>query len=68
MPIAPLKNMTATLAFAIAALAAAPALAAEVNVYTSREPALIKPVLDAFTKATGIKVNAVFLTTASRSA
>ncbi|MHB2169674.1 extracellular solute-binding protein [Alsobacter sp. R-9] len=40
----------------------APALAAEVNVYTSREPGLIKPVLDAFTKQTGIKVNAVFLT------
>src|SRR6478735_6115549 len=62
MSIAPLKNITATLAVAIAALAAAPALAAEVNVYTSREPALVKPVFDAFTKATGTKVNAVFLT------
>jgi iron(III) transport system substrate-binding protein len=37
------------------------ALAAEVNVYTSREPELIKPVLDAFTKSTGIKVNSVFI-------
>ena len=42
--------------------------AAEVNVYTSREPALIKPVLDAFTKATGIKVNAVFLHQRARGA
>ncbi len=41
---------------------AVPATAQEVNVYTSREPALIKPVLDAFTKETGIKANAVFLT------
>jgi iron(III) transport system substrate-binding protein len=37
------------------------AQAAEVNVYTSREPQLIKPVLEAFTKASGVKVNAVFL-------
>lgn len=32
-----------------------------VNVYTSREPALIKPALDAFTQATAIKVNTVFI-------
>jgi len=32
----------------------------EVNLYTSREPALIKPLLDEFTKETGIKVNTVF--------
>lgn len=38
------------------------ALAQEVNLYTAREPALIKPVLDAFTKDTGIKVNVVFAT------
>ncbi|MCP8941121.1 Fe(3+) ABC transporter substrate-binding protein [Alsobacter sp. SYSU M60028] len=52
--------------FALAAAAlglagAVPAMAAEVNVYTSREPDLIKPVFEAFTKATGVKVNAVFL-------
>ncbi len=35
--------------------------AAELNVYTSREPQLVKPVFEAFTKATGVKVNAVFL-------
>ena len=31
------------------------------NLYTTREPALLNPVLEAFTKDTGIKVNAVFL-------
>ncbi len=36
--------------------------AQEVNLYTAREPALIKPVLEAFTKDTGIKVNVVFAT------
>jgi iron(III) transport system substrate-binding protein len=37
------------------------ALAQDVNLYTTREPALLNPVLEAFTKDTGIKVNAVFL-------
>lgn len=32
----------------------------EVNIYSFREPGLIKPLLDQFTKETGIKVNAVF--------
>ena len=39
----------------------ATAQSAEVNVYTSREPALIKPALDAFAQSTGIKVNTVFI-------
>lgn len=33
----------------------------EVNVYTSREPGLAKPLFDAFTAETGIKVNTVFV-------
>lgn len=37
-----------------------PALAQEVNVYTYREPGLIKPLFDAFTKASGVKINIVF--------
>jgi iron(III) transport system substrate-binding protein len=37
------------------------ASAAEINVYTTREPALIAPLLEAFTKSTGTKVNTVFL-------
>jgi iron(III) transport system substrate-binding protein len=32
----------------------------EVNVYSYRQPFLIKPMFDAFTKQTGIKVNTVF--------
>ncbi|MEQ9636683.1 MAG: extracellular solute-binding protein [Devosia marina] len=40
---------------------AVPALAQEVNIYTTREPGLIQPILDAFTAETGIAVNTVFL-------
>jgi len=49
-------------AFAAGFLAgsAAPAPAQEVNLYTSREPALIKPLLEAFTKQSGVKVNTIF--------
>ena len=42
-------------------LLAVPALAQSVNLYTTREPSLLNPVLEAFTKDTGVKVNAVFL-------
>ncbi len=35
-------------------------LANEVNVYSYRQPFLIKPLFDAFTKETGIEVNVVF--------
>ena len=41
-------------------LSSFPALA-DVNVYTTREPGLIKPLLDAFTAKTGIAVNTVFV-------
>lgn len=34
--------------------------AQEVNIYTHREPQLIKPILDKFTAETGVKVNLVF--------
>jgi iron(III) transport system substrate-binding protein len=42
-------------------ITAAPARSAEVNLYTTREPGLIQPLLDKFTQKTGIKVNTVFL-------
>jgi iron(III) transport system substrate-binding protein len=47
----------------LASATAAPAAvsAAEINLYTTREPALIAPLLEAFTKASGTKVNTVFL-------
>ncbi|MFV0475221.1 MAG: Fe(3+) ABC transporter substrate-binding protein [Pikeienuella sp.] len=44
----------------IAAAIAAPAFAEEVNVYSNRQPDLIAPLMEAFTKDTGIDVNIVF--------
>jgi len=35
--------------------------AGEVNVYTTREPGLIQPLLDSFSKETGIKANVIFV-------
>ncbi len=43
-----------------ASLAALPALA-DVNVYTTRQPELVQPVIDAFTAETGIAVNLAFV-------
>ncbi len=37
------------------------AAASEVNLYSSRQPFLMKPLLEAFTKETGVKVNMVYL-------
>ncbi|MEM7289975.1 MAG: extracellular solute-binding protein, partial [Pseudomonadota bacterium] len=52
---------TATLAFASASLIPAAAMAAgEVNVYSYRQPVLLKPLLDAFTKETGIETKVLF--------
>jgi iron(III) transport system substrate-binding protein len=51
----------AVVAIAIA-LTAAPATAQQVvNVYTTREPGLLQPLAESFTKATGIKVNSIFV-------
>ena len=45
----------------VAALVAVPALAnGHVNVYSYRQPFLIKPMFDAFTRETGIAVNVVY--------
>lgn len=49
------------LAFAAVAVAPAASSAQEVNLYTTREPKLIVPILEAFTKQTGVKVNTVFV-------
>lgn len=47
---------------ALVALAGAQAAtAAELNLYTTREPGLIQPLLDAFTESTGVAVNTIFL-------
>lgn len=45
----------------VAALVAMPALADEVNIYTTRQASLIEPVMEAFTRETGIKVNLAFV-------
>jgi len=57
----PTRARRAMLLVLAALVAAAPAAAQEVNLYTTREPGLIQPLLDAFTKSTGIKVNSIFV-------
>ncbi|MCV2891709.1 Fe(3+) ABC transporter substrate-binding protein [Lentibacter sp. XHP0401] len=53
---------TTKLTFTLAALAVAtPALAQEVNLYSYRQPELLKPLTDAFTAETGIAVNVAYL-------
>ena len=42
-------------------IAAGAARAADVNIYTSRQPELIQPVLDAFTKDTGLSTATIFI-------
>lgn len=55
-----LRHLLAAL-MVFVAIRSAPALAAEVTVYTTREPGLLRPLLEAFTTKTGIQVNTVFL-------
>ncbi|MHA3902507.1 Fe(3+) ABC transporter substrate-binding protein [Castellaniella sp. WN] len=56
----PLARRLSLLAAALP-LVAGTALAAEVNLYTTREPKLVEPLLAAFTQDTGVKVNTVFV-------
>jgi len=51
----------APLALLLAVFGSAQAGAAEVNIYTTREPKLMEPLLAAYTRETGTKVNMVFL-------
>ena len=55
--------MSARVSFAVAWMLSlgTMASAAEVNLYTTREPGLIRPLLDAFTAKTGVTVNTVFV-------
>lgn len=48
-------------ALALALVFTTAATAAEVNLYTTREPGLIQPLLTAFTERSGIKVNSIFV-------
>lgn len=61
----PNRSLLSTIPLAAAFLALAPAGSraqqpGEVNIYSAREPALIEPLLKAFTAKTGIKTNIVF--------
>jgi iron(III) transport system substrate-binding protein len=60
-----MKRLIPSLAFiatlAVTATVPFSANAQEVNVYTTREPKLIQPLFDLFTKQTGIKVNSIFI-------
>jgi iron(III) transport system substrate-binding protein len=52
----------ATALAGITILSSGAAIAAEeVNLYTTREPGLVEPLLEAFSEATGVKVNTVFV-------
>lgn len=56
------RRVAQLVSFALAGLVPGAAMAeGTVNVYTYRQPALIQPVLDAFTKETGIATQVLFL-------
>ena len=53
--------MTRRTLTAVALCMTASSVAAEVNIYSQRQPELIAPITDAFTAATGIETNVVYL-------
>jgi iron(III) transport system substrate-binding protein len=55
------KRFRVTLGALSLAFVATATQAAEVNLYTTREPALIRPLLERFTQQTGTTVNTVFV-------
>ena len=58
-----MKRIVTAIVLAVAAIGTPPeaSAAGEVNLYSTREPDLINPALAAFTKATGIKANTVYV-------
>ena len=56
----PIRRAAVLAAALVPGLFAAPAIAAEVNLYSYRQPFLIEPILAKFTEETGIDVNVVF--------
>ncbi|MGX9350529.1 Fe(3+) ABC transporter substrate-binding protein [Shimia sp. W99] len=56
-----LDSIKTTVLAAATLAVATPALADEVNIYSYRQPELIKPLTDAFTAETGIRVNVAYL-------
>jgi len=53
--------LRACLLASAAIVVAVPASAQELNLYTTREPGLIQPLLDSFTRTSGITVNSFFV-------
>ena len=56
-----IKNSFYFGSIAFAVLASGAVAAQEINLYTTREPGLMQPLLDAFTEETGIEVNSIFV-------
>jgi iron(III) transport system substrate-binding protein len=57
-----LRSASLRLAAALCAFAPLPAFAQQaVNLYTTREPGLVRPLIEAFEKSSGVKVNTVFV-------
>ncbi|MFT4715870.1 MAG: iron(III) transport system substrate-binding protein [Paracoccaceae bacterium] len=56
-----MKTTTCTVSLLGCLAISAPTQAQEVNVYSYRQPELVKPLFDAFTDETGIKINVAFL-------
>ena len=61
MPASFVRFRVMVLACAATLVFGAVASAQEINLYTTREPGLIQPLIDSFTKTTGIKVNSIFV-------
>lgn len=56
-----LKHLHYGLSALLLVAAASPSPAQEVNIYSSRQPELIDPLLEAFSESTGIQVNSVYI-------
>ncbi|ACE85987.1 extracellular solute-binding protein [Cellvibrio japonicus] len=56
-----LRGLITLVVLGLSSLCGAVPTAGELNLYTTREPALIDPLLKAFGERTGVKVNTVFL-------
>jgi iron(III) transport system substrate-binding protein len=56
-----LKRCLQIALFAGIGLSSGAAVAQEINLYTTREPGLIKSLIDAFSQAKGVKVNTIFV-------
>jgi iron(III) transport system substrate-binding protein len=61
MAIVPQITILAAMSAAFLVPALPAAAGGEVNVYTYRQPDLVRPVLEAFTKKTGITANLLYL-------